>query len=162
MDFAGRIHNKAGGREFVVDSGASLHMLSKRDLNSAEIGDHEDIEESDDGDDGQRRGANKRRGNSVCQRFGFIRDSNASRRNTGSSLSRKTLRRSRVYLPLDQWSKTTTHKQWKTHGKCNTANYVPFVVLGLTTSSSSSFHCHLRHRYHRKLYLYTASRINRK
>ena len=33
-------------REFVVDSGASVHMVSKRDLNSAEFGDHEDIEES--------------------------------------------------------------------------------------------------------------------
>ena len=46
-------------REFVVDSGASVHIVTKRDLNSAEFGDHEDLKESDDGDDGQRRGANK-------------------------------------------------------------------------------------------------------
>ena len=39
-------------REFVVDSGASMHMVSKKDLNSAEFWRHEDIEESDDGDDG--------------------------------------------------------------------------------------------------------------
>ena len=41
-------------------------------------GDHEDINESDDGDDGQRRSANKRRSNGVCQRIGPIRDSYAS------------------------------------------------------------------------------------
>ena len=40
--------------EFVVDSGAGMHMVSKR------VGDHEDIEKSDDGDDGQQRGANNR------------------------------------------------------------------------------------------------------
>ena len=47
-------------KEFVVDSRASMHMVRKREINSAEFGDHEDIEESDDGDDGQRRGANQR------------------------------------------------------------------------------------------------------
>ena len=36
-------------REFVVDSGASMRMVSKKDL-----GDHEDIKKSDDGDNGQR------------------------------------------------------------------------------------------------------------
>ena len=55
-----------------------MHMFSKRDQNSAELGDHEDIEESDDGDDGQRRGANKRKCNGTCQRPGLIRDSDAS------------------------------------------------------------------------------------
>ena len=30
-------------------------------------------------------------------------------------LTRKTLRRSRVSLPLDQWSETTTHKRWQTN-----------------------------------------------
>ena len=38
---------------------------------------------SDDGGNSQRRGANERRGNSVCQRIGFFRDSKASRRYTG-------------------------------------------------------------------------------
>ena len=59
-------------REFVVDSGASMHMVSKKDFNSAEFGDHEDIEESYDGDDGQRRGANQRRSDSRCQTIGLI------------------------------------------------------------------------------------------
>ena len=56
-----------------------MHMVSKRDLNFAELdGDHEDLEESDDGDDGQRRGANKRRSHDICQRIGLVRDGYAS------------------------------------------------------------------------------------
>ena len=42
------------------------------------VGDHEDIEKSDDGDDGQRRGANRRRSERKCQTIGPIRDIYAS------------------------------------------------------------------------------------
>ena len=62
----------------MVDSGASMHMVSKKDLNKSRIGDCEDIEKSDDGGDSQRRGANKRRSHGMCQRIGLIRDCNAS------------------------------------------------------------------------------------
>ena len=52
-------------REFVVDSGASMHMVSKKDLKQSQIGDREDIEKSDDANDSQRRSASKRRGNGI-------------------------------------------------------------------------------------------------
>ena len=53
-------------RQFVVDSGASMHMVSKKDLNKAErMETCKDIEKSDDGNDSQRRSASKRRGNGV-------------------------------------------------------------------------------------------------
>ena len=97
----------------VVDSGASMHMVSRKDLNSAYLQTVKSLLQSDDGCCSQRRSGYKRRCNSVCQRIGFVRDSNASRRYTSSSLTRKTLRRSRVYSPLDQWSKTTTHQKWQ-------------------------------------------------
>ena len=64
--------------EFVVDSGASMQMVSKKDLNSAVLETIEDIEESYDGDDGQRRGVNQRRRHGVCQGIGLIRDGYAS------------------------------------------------------------------------------------
>ena len=123
-------------RDFVVDSGASMHMLSRTDLNSAEL---ETVKVSENPRtivtaNGE---VQTTRGNSVCKRIGFIRDSNASRRYTGSSLTRKTLRRSRVFLPLDQWSETTSHQNGR-RIKCNTANYIPIVVPGLSTGSSSS------------------------
>ena len=46
-------------------------------VDSAELV-HEDIKESDDGDDGQRRGANKRRSDGKCQTIGPLRQSSAS------------------------------------------------------------------------------------
>ena len=56
-----------------------MHMVSKKDLNSAEFFEtEEDIEKSYDGDDGQRRGANQRRSHGICQRIGLIRDGYAS------------------------------------------------------------------------------------
>ena len=125
-------------REFVVDSGTSMHMLSTKDLNSAEL---ETVRVSQSPTmvcRNQRRRANKRRSDSVCQRIGFFRDSKASRRYTGRSLTRKILRRSRIFLRVDQWSETTTRQRWQTDKKCSTENYVPIDVLGLSTSSSSS------------------------
>ena len=93
------------------------------------VGDHEDIEESYDGDDGQRRGAKQRRSHVLCQRIGLVRDSNASRRYTGSSFTRKTLRRGGQKPHLIQNGRKIY---------CNTANYELFVVPGLSTSSSTS------------------------
>ena len=84
----------------------------------------------------QRRSANKRRNDSVCQRIGFIRDSGASRWYTGCSVTRNTLRRSRKILRVDEWSETTTNSRWKI--KCSTENNVPIVVPGLSTDSPSS------------------------
>ena len=75
-------------------------------------GNRKHLKKSDDGGNSQRRGANKRRGNSVCQRIGVILYSNASRGYTCSSVTRKTLRRSWEKLPLDQWSETTSHQKW--------------------------------------------------
>ena len=65
-------------REFVVDSGARMHMVSKRDLNSSEWETMRTSKKSDDGDDGQRGGANQRRSHGICQRIGLIRDGYAS------------------------------------------------------------------------------------
>ena len=94
-------------RDFVVDSGVSMHMLSRKGLNSAEL-------EAARVPHSQRRGANKRRGNSVCQRIGFIRDSKASRRYTSRSLTRKTLWRPLLCPRVDQWSETKYHQKWPT------------------------------------------------
>ena len=144
--FAGRIHNKTRGSR-------AKHAYGQQEWPQlCRNGHREDIEKFDDGGDSQRRGANNRGGNSVCQGNGFIRANDASWRHTGSSLTWKTLRGSRIFLPLDQWSETTSHQKWQKSGmqhgfwwprrltmlERNTANFVPFVVPGLSTSSSSS------------------------
>ena len=65
-------------REFVVDSGASMHTVSKKDLDKAELATVRTSKNSHDGGASQRRGVGKRRGNGTRPRFGFIRDGNAS------------------------------------------------------------------------------------
>ena len=109
------VNQRGEEREFVVDSGASKHTVSKKDLNSVELETIEDIEESYDGDDGQRRGVNQRRRHGVCQGIGPIRDGYASWRHTCSSFTRETLRGSWEDLPLDQRSKTTSHQKWQVY-----------------------------------------------
>ena len=54
-------------------------MVSEEDLNSA------GFKESDDGNDGQRRGANEESGDDICQTIGLIRQSYASSRNSRSA-----------------------------------------------------------------------------
>ena len=86
---------------------------------------------------GQRRSANKRRSDRVCRRIGLFRDTEASRRYTGRSLTRKTLRRSRTFLRVTCGQKPQLIKDGR-RIKCSTGNCVPIVVPGLSTSSSSS------------------------
>ena len=104
---------------------------------------------SDDGGNSQRRGAKRRRGNSACQGVGFLRDSNASRRYTGSSFIRKSLRRSREKLPLDQWSETTTHQKWQKdrmqHGELH-----PSLSLVYRRPLQAHLHPHLLQLHRRK------------
>ena len=56
----------------MVDSGASMHMVSKKDLDSAEL---ETVRISESR---ATLGTANGRGNSACQKIGFIRDSDAS------------------------------------------------------------------------------------
>ena len=77
----------------------------------------------------------KKKSDSVCQRIGFVRDSNVSRRYTGRSFTRETQRRSRDWTSCQKPQLVIKGKRTK----CNTANYVPIVVPGLSTGSSSSF-----------------------
>ena len=79
-------------REFVVDSGASMHMISKKDLSKAEMdtltkswspttvitanGEVQTHEEA----------------NCVCQRIGYILDNESPREHASSVIARKVLR----------------------------------------------------------------------
>ena len=123
-------------RDFVVDSGASMHMVSRKDLNSAELETVWVSESPTTVVNSQRRRAHKRRGNSACQRSGFICDGEASRRYTGSSLTWKC----EDHGFYNHWTSGQKPHLIK-HGRkmdCKTANCVPFVAPILSTSSSSS------------------------
>ena len=117
------------------------------------VGDHEDIEESYDGDDGQRRGANKRRSHCKCQRIGLIRDGYVSRRNSRSSFSREALRGSWVYISLDQRSETTSHQKWHENWLqkfklCTIRS--PWIIDEFLHNAHASL---LHHLHHKILYL---------
>ena len=60
-------------REFVVDSGASMHMLSRKDLLSADL-ETVRVSKSPTTVVKANGSANKRRSDRVCQRVGFVRD----------------------------------------------------------------------------------------
>ena len=90
VECACRIHKKPGGKR-VCGGLRNLQAYGQQERPwRCRLGNREGLQKSDNGGNSQRRGANKRRGNSVCQRIGFIRDSNASWRYTGSYLTRKT------------------------------------------------------------------------
>ena len=122
--------------EFVLDSGASMHMISKKDLNSAESdtlttsrspttvitanGEVQTHEEA-----------------TVCQRSGYILDMKVLE-DTPAVLSLGKLCDEHGYSY--EWINGQKPHLIKNgiRIQCNTENFVPIVVPGLTTSSSSS------------------------
>ena len=110
MGTPGCVHKRAGGKRVCGRFRRYYAYGQQERPQLCWVGDHE---ESYDGDDGQRRGANKSRGHGICQRIGLIRLSYASWKYTGSSFTREALRGSWVYLPLDQRSKNTSHQKWQ-------------------------------------------------
>ena len=85
------IRNNIGGKTVCCRFRREHAHVEQERPQLSRIGNRKSLYKSDDW-----RSANKRRGNSAGQRIGFIFDSKASRRYTGRSLTRKTLRRSRI------------------------------------------------------------------
>ena len=138
-------------REFVVDSGASMHMLSRKDLNSAELETVRVSKSPTTVCGSQWRSVNKRRSDSVCQRIGFIRDSKGFSKKRRPFLSLGKLCEDHGYcLPLDQWSETTTHQRWQTdkvqHCELHTNRCHWFHRQAL----QAQLHLRLQHQYRRK------------
>ena len=93
---------------FVVDSGASMHMISKKDLNSGEMdtltkscsptivitanGEVQTHEEA-----------------AVCQRIGYTLENESPPGCASSFIARKALRRTRILIRVDHRSKATSH-----------------------------------------------------
>ena len=98
-------------RGFVVDSGASMHMISKKGLEWCWNGYFDETVQSYDSHNRQWRSANAWRGNCVCQRIGKILDYESPREHVSSIVARKALRWKQVFLWMDQWSKITSHQK---------------------------------------------------
>ena len=125
-------------REFVVESGASMHMLSKKKRFKLRwTGHFAKIQEPYCGGNGQWGIANKRGSTSIGSRSWSLRDSAITRRNACCSILWKTLRRPRIFLRVGQRSKTTVEQRGKTMF-CETDNFVPLVVPGLSATPGSN------------------------
>ena len=147
VGFAGRFHNETRGKR-VCGGFRSKYAHGQQERPwLCWVGNREDIEKSDDGGDSQRWVAYTRRGNGICQRIGFIRDSHAFRRYTGSSFNRKTLRRSRVFLALD-------HQKWQENRLQYQTTYHP---LSLVYRQVLLHHPHLIVQHFHRRILYSES-----
>ena len=71
----------------------------------------DEIVQSYDSHNRQWRSADAWRGYSVCQRVGYILDFESHRKHASSFIVRKALRWKRIFLWLDQRSKTTSHQK---------------------------------------------------
>ena len=122
-------------RTFVVDSKASLRMLSRKDLNSAELDTVRVSRNPGTGITANGDVQTNEEANSVRLRSRLFRDSTNPRGYASSSIAWKTPRRSRTFL---WWSSGQTphlvNKRQKI--QCNTENYVPIVVPSLSTGTS--------------------------
>ena len=85
------------------------HDQQKRTWIFAEMDTLTKIAQSYDSHNRQWRSVYAWRGNSVCQRFRFIRHSTNRRGYARSPIAWKTLRISLIFLWVDQWSKTTPY-----------------------------------------------------
>ena len=104
-------------REFVVDSGASMHMLSRKDLNSVEV---ETVRFT-------------RRPTTVMTANGEVQ--------TKEETTIKELDLFVTVMLTEDTRAVVSHRQLikaGRHSKRNTSNYVPIVVPGLSTGSSGS------------------------
>ena len=129
------IRNKTGRKRICCRFLCVYAHVEQERRELCRIGNCESFLKSDNGCYSQRRRANKRRSDRACQRIRFIRDSKASRMYSGRSVTRKT----QDHGYSHEWS-TGQKPQLIKDGrriKC-TANYIPIVVPGLSTSSSSS------------------------
>ena len=97
-------------REFVVDSEASMHMVSKRDLNSAELETMRISKNPTTVMTANVEVLTKEEATVYVKEYDFF-VTVMLLEETRSSFTREALRGSWVYLPLDQWSRTTSQQK---------------------------------------------------
>ena len=98
-------------REFVVDSGASMHVVSERHLDSAELETMRISKNPTTVMTANGEVQTKEEATAYVKELDLFVTVMLLEENTRSSFTRTALRRSWVYLPLDQWSNPTSHQK---------------------------------------------------
>ena len=129
------LFNETRGARVVVDSGASMHMMSKKELCSGEM-DRKKVQNPNCSVDCKRRSAHPRGGTSVHSWLESVRDRAITRWNACSPIARQALRRPRILLWVGQQSKATIDQR-REEKNCKTDNFVLLVVPGLSTNPES-------------------------
>ena len=88
-----------------------MHIISKKDVNSAELETLTTSKSPTTVITAKWWSADEWRGHSLCQRIGFVLDNESPRGDASSFIARKALRWTRVLIRVDQRSKSTSH--WK-------------------------------------------------
>ena len=119
---------KLDEREFVVDSVASMHIVSRKDLKSADTGHFSSLQKPYNGSYRQRGSAHERGSNSVRLRPDFF-------------VTVQIFEDTPAVLSLGKHSEDHGYSYFNKNGRriqCITDNYVPIAAPRLSTGSSSS------------------------
>ena len=131
-------------RASCTDEPHVLNMVCERCLSAQErsefswTGDCSSIQKPYNGFNNQWRSADKWRSSSVCLWFRWVLDTTDRRGQVNSSIAPKTLRRPRILLWVGPVVKNHSSSKTAKKIQCNTENYVPGVVPGLSTEPSGS------------------------
>ena len=137
MGTPGCVNKRVAEREFVVDSGASMHMVSNKDRNSGELETMRTSRSPTTVMTANGEVQNKRRSHGKCQSIGPIHDGYVSWRNTCSSFTGSSVRI--MGTPsTEPAAKNRISPKMAREIDSNISNYVSFVVPGLSTSSSAT------------------------
>ena len=90
-------------------NGASMHMISKKDSNSAELETVTTLRSPTTVFTSNGEVQKNEEATVYVKELGIILDNESPRRNASSFIARKALRWKRIFLWMDQWSKTTSH-----------------------------------------------------
>ena len=127
-------------REFVVDSGASMHMVSEQDLNSAELETMSTSRSPTTVMTAKREVRTNKEATICVKQLDLLRQSYASSRNSRSACSEETLRWTWVCVSLEKWSESATHQEWQ-------ENWLQYIQLCTICGSRNLIEFFLNHAF---------------
>ena len=135
-------------REFVVDSGASKHMMSKKRIKLRRIMENNKVQKPKRSVDWKRRSAHPRGGTSVRSWLESLRNRATTRRNASCPIARQALQRPRILPWVGQRSRATIDQKWEKY-------YLQDRQF--CTSCRSRVICQFRHQF---VFCYAIPRID--